>query len=99
MNVSLKGRHIPTDNDGDANFTTLEDVLHVFTHEEVVELINRQIRAIYTQRVSARKYAECQRAHVKMLNDKLRGMYGITQAKATPQQVEAAVAEIVKGER
>jgi hypothetical protein len=55
-------------------------------------------RQIHTQRVSARKYAECQRAHVKMLNDKLRSMYGITQAKATLTQIDRAISEIVANE-
>ena len=99
MNIPLKDRKIPINDDGDPNFTSLEDALRVFTPDELVELLNRQLRAIQVQRVSARKYAERQRASVKMLNDKLRTMYGITQAKATQVQIESAVRQIVKGER
>jgi len=79
MEIKLKGRDIPRDENGDACFTWLEEsdlagnydsntvVLNVFNKDEVVELVNRAIYQLEYQRESHKKRGAKEREQRKLL--------------------------------
>jgi len=73
MEIKLKGREMPRDAAGSVRFTVnadsqydpLNNVLRVFSPEEVVELVNRAIYQLEYQRDAHRKRGAAARALVK----------------------------------
>ena len=71
-------------------------VNEVFSPEEVVEIVNRYLYHATYQKEYHKKSQARQLALNKLLNATLRDMFGITQAKATPQQIQQAVERMAK---
>jgi len=102
MKISLQGRAIPRTKTGDPCFRHLmmkdldegepPSVLHVFTMEEVVELVNRALYQLEYQAESHRRRAARQREAERPVKLALKRVHPQTSwAKATPGQIQDAV--------
>lgn len=100
----LQDKKIPLDKDGDPDFHLLDYtqrkqygddplpcVLDVFTPEQVVYLVNKQLYGLLYQKDHHRKRAAAEREALAPVKLKLKQMFGVAWIKATPQQMTAAI--------
>ena len=85
MEIKLKGRELPRNTKGDVEFKWLEpddaktevnsawlSVTTVFSHAEIVELVNRALYQLEYQRESHRKRGQAERDRMKTLKAALK---------------------------
>lgn len=92
--VRLEGRQIPRNAQGDPAFGRIEDVFSVFTPEEIVALVNRQLYQMEYQRTVHRNRAAQEREQLKPIKDKYKAMFGKPFTKATDQELEKVLIEL-----
>jgi hypothetical protein len=92
--VALKDRDIPRTKDGDPAFEKLEELQKVFSPEEIVALVNRQIYQMEYQRNVHRDRAREEREKLAPLKKKVKEMFGVSFIKATDKQLDEALAKL-----
>lgn len=106
MKLSLTGRQIPRNKQGDPFFVSLTpisddesdpqpSVLQIFSPEEVVELVNRSLYQLEYQSKSHSKYREQREALERPIKQMFKQLYPHTSyAKATDEQLRECVARL-----
>jgi hypothetical protein len=89
--LKINGREIPTNAGGDPNFETIEEITACFDEQEVVRLVNKALYTMLYQREAHKKRAARERALMSPVKKKVRELFGTSFAKATEEQVEAAL--------
>ena len=106
--VTLLGRKIPHDADGDPAFAQLGihqdevpaapegSILSQFTPEEVVFMVNRYLYQCEYQRQVHRKRSAEERENLQPIKDMVFEMFGIRWTKASEEQIKAAADTVAK---
>ena len=90
MKITLTNRRIPRNQSGDPCFTSLDDVLTVFTPSETTELVNRCLYQLEYQQKAHLKRAKALAEQLKPIREYLRKQFNTTYDKATNEQIEEA---------
>ena len=90
MKITLTNRRIPRNQSGDPSFTSLDDVLTVFTPSETTELVNRCLYQLEYQQKAHLKRARELTERLKPIREYLRKHFNITYDKATDEQIREA---------
>lgn len=92
--VRLEGREIPRNEGGDPAFQRMEQVFEVFTAEEIVALVNRQLYQMEYQREVHRKRSQQERDQLKPIKELYRELYGKPFTKATEKELDTVMEEM-----
>ena len=80
-------------------YATHNDVLTLFTVQEVVELVNRALYQLEYQHNAHKVRGQRQRDAEKELREMVKVMYHVSWMKATPEQIQKAKEQVEKETR
>lgn len=91
---------IPRNAKGDPAFTSLPEMSAIFTHEQIVAIVNRWIYQAEYQQITHRRRAEEQQRLQKPVKEAAKRLFPSTSfINLTPEQLEQAIQEVVRGQK